>query len=328
MPDLRRPTTVQLSDEVVVVEAQSGNTPLTNGQRADTRNVTLESNPYPNSKIIDLNWISLVDVAESGIGMTFEYDEQRKSLYVILGSNHDVGNIKRRERHPRRPPTVQLSDEVVVVEALPGNTPLTKGERAETRSVTLESDRYPNSTIKDLNWISLVDVAESGVGMTFEYDEQRMSLYVILGTNREVGTIKRKRRITKDSILTHWKWVRRVIFGNWDRDLEKWLEEDETRETRQSTPSWGTFASPGQAEDQTLGVEIEAGRRLDYLELWRTRIYGWSRFLEFASLGSALAIAYVDLPLRIGIPGSVALFVLAWLLDEVKSKNRRWKARR
>ena len=230
--------------------------------------------------------------------------------------------------NPRKVPTVQLSDDVIAVHGQSNIVPLHSGEQASGRSVTIKSDSYPSSVIEDLNWIEVIDAAQSGLGATFEYDKQRKSLYIILGDNSQVGSIKRKRRLTKHGILTHWKWAKRVIFGSWDRDLETWIEEDEEREARQLlAASPGQFAGDQQEEDHALGVEVVAGRKLDYLDLWRTRIHKYSRILEFVCLGVPVVIASLDVALYVGMPVSAFLFLSAWLLDGVKSKNRRWKAR-
>ncbi|MYC07711.1 MAG: hypothetical protein F4X57_11175 [Chloroflexi bacterium] len=181
-----------------------------------------------------------------------------------------------------------------------------------------------------MNWIEVIDAAHSNLGMTFEYDEQRKSLYIILGDNEQVGNVQRKRRLTRDELRTNWKWAKRVIFGSWDRDLEKWIEEDGTREARQQLAgSPGQLGGgPGQDEEYALGVDFVAGRKVDYLNVWRERVHKWSRILEFVFLGLPIAIANIDgLELYIVAPVSVALFLCAWAMDAVKSKNRRWKAR-
>ena len=229
----------------------------------------------------------------------------------------------------RRGPTVQLSDSVIVVAGQGGSVPLHNGARADEVSVTIKSEPYPFSEIEEVNWIGVVDAAQRGLGVTFEYDKERKSLYVILGDNAQVGNIKRKRRITKDEIRTNWKWAKRVIFGNWDRDLEKWIEEDEDKEARHLLAAGaGQFAGEKESEDYALRVEFESGRKIDYLNVWRERVHKWSRMLEFVFLGLPIAIANIDgLSLYVVVPVSAALFLSAWAMDAVKSKNRRWKAR-
>lgn len=228
----------------------------------------------------------------------------------------------------RKTPTSQMSDEVIVVQDGRSNVPLRNGERADITHVTIKSDLYPFSEIDELNWIEVIDVAQSGVGVTYEYDRQRKSLSIVLGSNAQIGNIKRKRKITKRRILTHLKWARRVVFGSWDRDLEKWIEEDDEKEARHSLAAGpGQFAGDQQREDSALRVDFEAGRKIDYLNVWRVRVHNWSRILEFVCLGIPIIIAYLNLPLVIGIPASMVLFVTAWVMDGVKSKNRKWKAR-
>jgi len=232
-------------------------------------------------------------------------------------------------------PTTLMSESVVVVDGQSGSVPLRGGTSAQTRTVTLVSERYPSPTskIRDLDWIGVVDVARSGVGVTFEYDEERKSLYILLGENAQIGAAKRRRRLSRDSILTHWKWAKRVIFGHWDRDLERWNEEDragdgqEAREALAGAPGQMGGGSR-QEEDGRLRVEFEAGRKVDYLNLWRERAHKWFRVLEFSCLVAPIVVIGVfSLAPYVVVPVSLAFVAVAWWADGVKSKNRKRKAR-
>ena len=225
-------------------------------------------------------------------------------------------------------PTSLLSETAVAVGSQLSRTPLRNGEYANAVSVTIESDSYPNSEIKEVNSIQVTDAANSGLGVTFEYDEQRKTLDIVLGNKEQLGNVKRRRRMRWEDLRTHCKWAKRVIFGSWDRDLEKWADEDKTREARSMLAGApGQMGGDSQSEDYELGVEFQAGRRVDYLEVWRARVYWWSRLLEFVCLGVPVVIAFLDVELRVGLPISLVLFASAWFLDDVKSKNRKWKAR-
>ena len=230
---------------------------------------------------------------------------------------------------PSNEPPHQMPHDVVVLHGQHSSVPLKSGEGADARGIKIKSEPYPFSEIEDVNSIAVVDAAQSGLGVTFEYDKAGKSLYILLGDNTQIGNLKRKSRITKGEIRTNWKWAKRVIFGNWDRDLEKWIEEDDEKEARQLLAAGrGQFAGEEEIEDSALRVEFEAGRKVDYLNVWRERAHKWSRILEFVFLGLPIAIANIEgLPLYVVLPVSAALFVSAWAMDAVKSKNRRWKAR-
>ena len=243
--------------------------------------------------------------------------------FPVSADDNDTSNT------PSNEPTHQMPHDVVALNGQSSNVPLKNGGRANARIVTVKSEPYPFSEIEDVNWIEVVDAAQSGLEVSFEYDEGRKSLYILLGDNKQVGDLKRRPRITKREVRTNWKWAKRVIFGSWDRDLERWIEEDDRREARQQLAGRpGQMGRPGQNEEYELGLDFEAGRKTDYLNVWRERAHKWSRILEFVFLGLPIAIANIEgLPLYVVLPVSAALFVGAWAMDAVKSKNRRWKAR-